>query len=93
MIRFFIIVLVCFLIPFLIYLSYQKIILLTKSKKMAKPLIIPFNKLFLCGFIINFIMIIFFSNIHRNPADSIYIPAQYKNGKIIQPQIIQKEDE
>lgn len=101
MIRFIAIIFFSFITPFLVYdfylkvkklrLKEEKLENLSQSKQLIKQQQKPTKFLLAIGVIITIIMTISLSTTKGNPPNSQYIPAEFKNGKLIPDKIIPKE--
>jgi hypothetical protein len=98
-IRFFIVILVCFLSPALAYLFYrklqsiikseQKISIKTPSEKEPK---FPQKQILIIGTILSILTMLYLATLDRNPPNSTYVPARFEDGKLIPHKIIPKKD-
>ena len=88
MIRVILTQLILFLLPFLIYAGY-----LFLSRKMNRKALIdaPRYWLIMAGLLFSVAGFLFLTQVNNNPLGGTYVPAHYKDGKLIHGQIKPKE--
>ena len=78
-------VLLPFFTPFLVYWIFWRTVKKTQTD-------LPIKMLTMCGLLFALIFLFFFSASDKAPADSIYVPPKFENGKIIPAHMDKKTD-